>query len=141
MAIAEKDVMLKERIKHLLWRKKTTINRIADTDTERVRLSRQINGDMTLVTYDTIYKLLYMFPDVSAEWLVRGEGSMDRASEVAPKYYTINHNNNNHDNGIVNIGADMSVTEQVADLRRQLEEVTKDRDLLKGLLEAITKKQ
>ena len=140
MAVSNEQKMLKERIRGLLAMRKMTASDLGETENEKKIYQRQILGE-SLVTFDTISKLLYMFHWLSAEWLVRGEGSMDRASEVAPKYYTINHNNNNHDNGIVNIGADMSVTEQVADLRRQLEEVTKDRDLLKGLLEAITKKQ
>lgn len=140
MAVSNEQKMLKERIRGLLAMRKMTASDLGETENEKKIYQRQILGE-SLVTFDTISKLLYMFHWLSAEWLVRGEGSMDRASEVAPKYYTINHNNNNHDNGIVNIGADMSVTEQVADLRRQLEEVTKDRDLFKGLLEAITKKQ
>jgi hypothetical protein len=140
MAVSNEQKMLKERIRGLLAMRKMTASDLGETENEKKIYQRQILGE-SLVTFDTISKLLYMFHWLSAEWLVRGEGSMDRASEVAPKYYTINHNNNNHDNGIVNIGADMSVTEQVADLRRQLEEVTKDRELLKGLLEAITKKQ
>jgi len=140
MAVSNEQKMLKERIRGLLAMRKMTASDLGETENKKKIYQRQILGE-SLVTFDTISKLLYMFHWLSAEWLVRGEGSMDRASEVAPKYYTINHNNNNHDNGIVNIGADMSVTEQVADLRRQLEEVTKDRDLLKGLLEAITKKQ
>lgn len=140
MDVSNEQKMLKERIRGLLAMRKMTASDLGETENEKKIYQRQILGE-SLVTFDTISKLLYMFHWLSAEWLARGEGSMDRASEVAPKYYTINHNNNNHDNGIVNIGADMSVTEQVADLRRQLEEVTKDRDLLKGLLEAITKKQ
>lgn len=140
MDVSNEQKMLKERIRGLLAMRKMTASDLGETENEKKIYQRQILGE-SLVTFDTISKLLYMFHWLSAEWLVRGEGSMDRASEVAPKYYTINHNNNNHDNGIVNIGADMSVTEQVADLRRQLEEATKDRELLKGLLEAITKKQ
>ena len=139
MVVSNEQKMLKERIRGLLAMRKMTASDLGETENEKKIYQRQILGE-SLVTFDTISKLLYMFHWLSAEWLVRGEGGMERASEVAPKYYTINHNNNNHDNGIVNIGADMSVTEQVADLHRQLEEVTKDRDLLKGLLEAITKK-
>lgn len=98
---------------------------------------RQILGE-SLVTYETIYKILYAYHDISPTWLVMGEGPMKRTDETGPKYYTINHNNNNHDNGIVNIGADVSVNNQVAELRKQLDEVTRDRDLLKNLLAAMT---
>ena len=138
MAIAEKDVLLKERIKYLLVNKKTTINRIADSDTERIRLSRQINGDQTLVTFDTIYKILYMFPDISAEWLVRGEGTMTRSGEGAPRFYTTNNVHDNHAGGDINVGPEVHTSKQIKELQHKLDEVTADRDLLKKLLDAMT---
>lgn len=140
MAVSNEQRTLKERIRALLAIKKWSASNLGLTENEKKIYQRQIYGE-SLVTYDTIYKLLYMFHDISTDWLVMGEGTMQRASEMSPKYYTINHNNDNHDNGIVNIGADMSVSEQVADLRRQLSEVTKDRDFLKGLLTSMTNKK
>ena len=44
-----------------------------------------------LVPYSTIYMLLYMFPDISADWLVMGEGEYAQSRTcLAPKVY--NHN-------------------------------------------------
>lgn len=137
MALTNEEMMLKDRIRHLLTFKRMSIAKLSPNPTLQVRYGRQINGAAS-VPFTTLYMLLYMFPDISAEWLILGEGPMNRSGECAPKYYTINHNNNNHDNGIVNIGADVSVNDQIAELRRQLEDVTADRDMLKGLLRAMT---
>ncbi len=50
------------------------------------RLSRQLNGGAT-VTFETISSILESFPDISAEWLLRGEGEM---------YKTVSDNKNNN---------------------------------------------
>lgn len=39
------------------------------------RLSRQLNGGAS-VTFETISSILSSFPDISAEWLLRGEGEV-----------------------------------------------------------------
>lgn len=40
-------------------------------------LNRQIKGDTQLSAY-TIEAILHQYPDVSAEWLLRGEGQMEK---------------------------------------------------------------
>ena len=47
----------------------------AESDSLKVTLSRQVNGD-TAVSFSVIALFLDKFPDVSAEWLLRGEGDM-----------------------------------------------------------------
>lgn len=44
------------------------------------RLSRQLNGGAS-VTFETISSILSSFPDISAEWLLRGEGEMYKADD------------------------------------------------------------
>ncbi len=44
------------------------------------RLSRQLNGGAS-VTYETISSILDSFPDISAEWLLRGEGEMYKSDD------------------------------------------------------------
>ena len=103
--ITNEEKMLKERLRHLLADKKTSIRTIADTDSERVMLNRQINGEETIVPYRTLYKILYMFPDVSADWLLMGEGSMFKADHVAPHIYnTKNEVNGSKAGGDINVG-------------------------------------
>lgn len=137
MPVSGEQRMLKERIRMALSAKGKTASDLGEDLNAKKMYQRQILGE-SLVTYETIYKILYEYHDISPTWLVMGEGPMKRTNEAGPKYYTINHNNNNHDNGIVNIGADVSVNDQVAELRKQLDEVTRDRDLLKNLLAAMT---
>jgi len=51
----------------------------------QTRLSRQINAGAA-ITYDTINRLLDVFPDVSAEWLMRGKGEM-LITDNLPKFH------------------------------------------------------
>lgn len=147
MAIAEKNVLLKERIKYILALKKTSINRISDSETERIRLSRQINGDQTLITFDTIYKLLYMFQDISADWLILGEGSMYKSDHIAPHVYT-QHNEvkGNSAGGDINVGPDSVITKKTVDtlesrikeLNERIAELEKDKQNMQFLIDALT---
>ena len=81
--LATEQILLKDRIRHLLHIKKCTISSLAENETERVRISRQINGDAN-VTIDTIRLILFSFPAVSADWLILGEGQMDKSNHFAP---------------------------------------------------------
>ena len=56
--VTENETLLKLRIQHLLSIKKTSLSTIADSESERVMLGRQINGESTVVSYRTLYKLL-----------------------------------------------------------------------------------
>ena len=76
--ISIEEKLLKERIQHLLAFKKVSVASISDSESERVMLGRQIKGENTVVSFRTIHKLLYMFPDVDANWLILGEGQMTK---------------------------------------------------------------
>lgn len=81
---------IKDRIKFLLANKKYSINKLANNnDSERIKISRQINGEGA-VSLQTIELILTTFPDVSAEWLLRGEGTMDKAGHFAPQIFASN---------------------------------------------------
>ena len=82
--VTDEQKMLKLRLRHLLEVMKTSIRTLADTESERVMLGRQINNENTIVSVQTIQKVLNMFHAVSADWLVMGEGSMWKAEHVAP---------------------------------------------------------
>lgn len=67
---------LRERIKKVLKDHGTTANGISDgVSAVQNRLSRQLRE--AAVTADTIQLVLKKFPDVSAEWLLRGTTSVD----------------------------------------------------------------
>ena len=150
--VSNEEKMLKERIKHLLVYKKMTISDLTRDEILYKRLRRQIN-DEALVSYSTIYMLLYMFPDISADWLVMGEGSMRKADCLAPKVYNHNQVTNSTAGGDINIGVrtisvpqsideiqvkDMQAT--IATQQQRISELENDKQLLQGLLSAFTKK-
>lgn len=67
---------VRERILNVFSKFSTNINKLSDGDTAlRNRLTRQINNDAA-ITIDTISVVLSAFPEVSAEWLLRGKGEM-----------------------------------------------------------------
>lgn len=65
---------LRVRFKEVLSFYKSNINQLSKGDKAmQVRLSRQINNGAT-ITFETVSNILDTFPDVSAEWLLRGKG-------------------------------------------------------------------
>lgn len=67
---------IRERIQIVFGCFATNINKLSDGDTAlRNRLTRQFNNDAA-ITVDSIGVILSTFPEISAEWLLRGKGSM-----------------------------------------------------------------
>lgn len=77
---------IRQRIKDVLSSHNSNTNRLAGDDANfQNRLSRQINQGST-ISCDTIARILSTFPDVSAEWLLRGKGEM-LISDNLPSFY------------------------------------------------------
>lgn len=77
---------IRQRIKDILNEFNSNTNRLAGDDVNfQNRLSRQINQGAS-ISCDTISRVLMAFPDVSAEWLLRGKGEMLISSNL-PKFY------------------------------------------------------
>ena len=73
---------IRQRIKHLLKENRISINKLAGgQSTLQTRLNYQLNGSGT-ISIDTIEVILMKFPQLSAEWLLRGEGSMFRMPTI-----------------------------------------------------------
>ena len=68
---------IRKRLKNTLLRFDCSINSISSDGAMQTRLNRQINGGAS-VTYDTLSRFLEIFPNVSAEWLMRGEGDITK---------------------------------------------------------------
>ena len=65
-----------QRLKELQKEKGYTENGLAGGDTNRQkRLNRQLSHG-AVITLDTILSILDNYPDVSADWLLRGNGEM-----------------------------------------------------------------
>lgn len=114
--ITNEQKMLKERVQHLFEDKKLKISMMARSESDRVMLGRQIFGKETNISFQTLYRLLYMYQDIDANWLVMGEGSMYKADHIAPRIY--NQHNEVHSNtagGDINVGPDTIVTKKTVD--------------------------
>ena len=74
---------ISDRIEYVLSEKQTSVAELAGSETQRIKFSRQLNGHNGL-TLPVVVKVLDKFPDVSAEWLIRGEGQMDKSNHFAP---------------------------------------------------------
>ena len=48
-------------------------------------LNPQLRGDRTLAA-NIVVKILEAFPDISAEWLLRGEGEMYKSNSGSPQF-------------------------------------------------------
>ena len=67
---------IRQRIKDVLNAHNSNPNKLAGNDSNfQNRLSRQINQGAT-ISCDTLIRVLMAFPDVSAEWMIRGNGEM-----------------------------------------------------------------
>lgn len=67
---------VRDRIKIVMKEKYYSAGKLAGGDASLQRkLNNQINGSTT-ISADTILLILHTFPDVSAEWLTRGDGEM-----------------------------------------------------------------
>lgn len=137
MAVSNEEKMLKERIRHLLTSKRASIASLADNENERVRLRHQINDD-ALVQYSTLYKLLYMFHDIDANWLILGEGQMTKYSD-RPQIFNHNEVNGSKAGGSINVGTSaipVPVQMLLDEKDKRIEELEKNNATLRMVLDS-----
>lgn len=139
--VSNEEKLLKDRIKLLLAHKNMTIKDISDDGDQYKRLRNQINGE-ALVPYSTLHKLLYMFHDISADWLVMGEGSMKKVDCIAPKVYHHNEVRDSSAGGSIHVGTSTipyPVQALLDEKDKRISELEQDKQLLSNILSAITK--
>ena len=141
--VSNEEKLLKDRIKMLLAKKGMTIANLADGDEVAAKRYRnQINGD-ALVPYSTLHKLLYMFHDISADWLVMGEGSMSKADATAPRIYnTRNEVRDSKAGGSIHVGTTTipyPVQALLDEKDKRIAELEQDKQLLSSILSSMTK--
>lgn len=74
---------VRQRIIEVFNKKNTNPTKFSKGDSVlQNRLSRQLRG--AVITFDTIQRILEEFPDISAEWLIRGVGEMFLQKEGTP---------------------------------------------------------
>ena len=148
--VSSEQILLKERMNRLLKSKDYNITKLAEGDENlRVRLGRQFNNNNVEVQFDTLFKLLYMFHDIDARWLIVGEGFMKSADNRATRIYATNNTNtvaeHAKQNGPVNIGRDNHqilhdqyvemLQQENMNLKAQIAELKHDKERLEGLVD------
>ena len=75
----------KERVRMLLKEKGLSFNAISETSAIQAQFSRAFGkGKSGRLSYDLIEIVLRKFPDVSADWLLMGEGDMYKKTTELP---------------------------------------------------------
>lgn len=70
------EILLKQRMQCILKDRGVSVTSLAKTfGASQKTLNEQINGEIR-VSFATLQIMLSNFPDLSAEWLLRGEGEM-----------------------------------------------------------------
>ena len=144
MAVSTAQMLLKERIRSLLGMKKMTASDLGETDNEKKVYQRQVLGD-SLVTFDTIHKLLYEFHDIDANWLVLGEGQMQKTVDH-PRIYNQQHyelQNGNNNKGTINLGESVipyPVKALLDEKDKRIAELEKDKQQIQQYLAIFTAK-
>lgn len=70
------EVTIYQRVKCVLENKSISVNALSkQINVAQATLNPQLRGDRTLAA-NIVEKILEVFPDVSAEWLMRGVGTM-----------------------------------------------------------------
>ena len=140
--ISTEEKMLKERIQHLLSFKKVSVASISDSESERVMLGRQIKGENTVVSFRTIHKLLDMFHDIDANWLILGEGQMKKTTDAPHIHNTTNEVKGSSAGGSIYVGSSTipyPVQALIEEKDKRIAELEKDKTQLQGLLSVFTR--
>ena len=74
---------IRKRLKVILLHYNETLNSISSDSAMQTRFTRQVNGGSS-ITCETILRFLEIFPEVSAEWLLRGKGEMILSDNLPP---------------------------------------------------------
>ena len=140
----DQELRLKERIRQMLHYKRMPVTKLTDNVTLRVRYCRQINGDAS-VPYSTLVLLLSKCPEVSADWLIMGEGEMlkSKRTGTSTNYVTMNEVRDSRAGGSINVGTTAipdAVQKLLDEKNARIAELEKDKALLQTLLAAMTQK-
>lgn len=67
---------LRKRLLCALEENELTMYSCAENPAAQVKMSRQLRENGAALTIDTIYRIVSKIPDLSMEWLIRGDGAM-----------------------------------------------------------------
>jgi hypothetical protein len=137
---------LKERMRMLQSLKDIKYSDLADTKSERVMVGRQFGENDTTVPFRTLYKILYAYHDVSAEWLILGEGSWQKTKDC-PKIFNQQHyemqQNGENNQGNINVGnttIPYPVQAMLDEKDKRIADLEEDKRRLNTIIDALTVK-
>ena len=129
---------LRVRIQSVLDAHKYTVYKLSTNESERSKLTNQIKGTTTISAM-TVEKILNTFPDVSAEWLLRGVGEMLRSNSQS-----IVANGSAVNTGTMSGNASLNATPErdrlITLYQQQNDDLRKQVEFLQGMLAAMTQK-
>ncbi len=83
------EITIYQRVKLVLEDKSISVNALSkQINVAQATLNPQLRGDRTLAA-NIVEKILTAFPDVSAEWLMRGIGTMYRNQDADDSSYMV----------------------------------------------------
>lgn len=138
--ISNEEKLLKERIRLVFSTHKMSISRFSENEADRVMLCRQINGTDTIVPYRTIFRILYAFHDVDANWLVLGEGTMTKTADH-PRIFNHNEVKGSIAGGSINVGTSqvpVPVQALLEEKDKRIAELEANNKTLRLVLDAFT---
>lgn len=141
--ISEEDISVKKRIQELLVEMGAKYADLAESESDRVMLGRQINDEKTIVPYRTLYRLLKKYPSVSADWLIMGVGSMNKSDNASGNVYH-NEVNGSTAGGDINVGTNLSkgaMQAKIEDQAARIHELERDKYFLQTLLDSVMTKK
>ena len=75
-----------QRIKKIIDANNMSITSLSNKlNIVQTTLNRQLSGETSSIPVGTIEAILHYFPDVSAEWLLRGTGEMQLSNNSQPQ--------------------------------------------------------
>ena len=103
------EVTICQRVKLVLEDKSISVNALSKKiNVAQATLNPQLRGDRTLAA-NIVQKILTAFPDVSAEWLMRGEGTMYIKQDADDSSYMVAETTHRVEPNIVEYHQDDSV--------------------------------
>lgn len=74
-----------QRVREILDKYNLSVSSLAKKiGVVQATLNRQLTGENS-ISLDTVYAILYYYKEISAEWLLRGEGEMIKGERVFEK--------------------------------------------------------
>lgn len=123
--LSDIDTLVRRRITLLLRENGTSIRSISRDSNEQHRLTWQINKEGKTISVATVVRILEVFPDVSARWLLFGEGEKHiNTTHSSPIIQNdINVEGDFRDNSTLNAG-NSSLESEVKFLRDLVQKLT-----------------